>query len=229
MKTFNYTEGEYRIDVFVMSDEDCPFVYSVMEVNDARALVECLADQKFVLVAISGLSWQDDLSPWPAEKVFRTGKAFGGKADRHIQILEERVLPKVEESLSVKPTYRVSAGYSLAGLCSLYTLYKTSAFRRVVCVSPSLWYDGFLEFMQKNSMEALPKKAYFSLGSKEKQTKNPKMALVEIRTKAATALLQQAGVETIFEENPGGHFDEPMERLARGIRWILKNLVRDIR
>ncbi len=228
MRTFNYTEGKYHINVFAMSDEDCPFVYSVMEVNDARNLVQSLADQKFVLVAISGLSWEDDLSPWPAEKVFRTGKAFGGKADRHIRILEERVLPKVEESLSVKPIYRVSAGYSLAGLCSLYALYRTTVFRRVVCASGSLWYDGFLDFMQKNPMKVLPEKVYFSLGSKEKQTKNPKMALVEIRTKAATVLLEQAGVETIFEENPGGHFYEPIERLARGIRWVLKNRVRDI-
>lgn len=177
MRTFNYTEGKYRINVFAMSDEDCPFVYSVMEVNDARALVQCLADQKIVLVAISGLSWEDDLSPWPAEKVFRTGKAFGGKADRYIQLLEERVLPKVEESLPVEPTYRVSAGYSLAGLCSLYALYRTSAFSRVVCASASLWYDGFLDFMQKN---------------------------------------------------PGGHFYEPTEHLARGIRWILKNQARNM-
>jgi hypothetical protein len=67
----------------------------------------------------------------------------------------------------------------------------------------------------------LPEKVYFSLGAKEKLTKNQRMAVIGERTKEAVALLNQKGVNTIFVENHGGHFQEPIERLARGIRWVL--------
>ena len=39
----------------------------------------------------------------------------------------------------------------------------------------------------------------------------------------AADLLSHEGINTVFEQNPGGHFQEPVERLSKGIRWILED------
>jgi hypothetical protein len=31
----------------------------------------------------------------------------------------------------------------------------------------------------------------------------------------------EKGVPTVFEMNPGGHFQDPEGRMAKGIRWML--------
>ena len=38
----------------------------------------------------------------------------------------------------------------------------------------------------------------------------------------AERILREKGAETTFELNPGGHFSDPVGRLAKGIRWILQ-------
>ena len=35
------------------------------------------------------------------------------------------------------------------------------------------------------------------------------------------AALAAAGVETVFALNPGGHFQDPALRTARGLAWLL--------
>jgi predicted alpha/beta superfamily hydrolase len=221
MQTFTFTEGKYSCKVFKLAEEACPCVYAIVDPEDEQDLLNALAGQKLVLVALRGITWEDELSPWPAAKSFPGGKDFKGGADAFIQRIETKIMPRVDRGLDFAPSYNVIAGYSLAGLWSLYALYKTKIFQRAVCASGSLWYDGFLDFMREHQMSALPEKVYFSLGDREKITKNKRLAVVEERTQDAVAILQQKGVQTIFEMNKGGHFQDTTERLAKGIRWIL--------
>jgi predicted alpha/beta superfamily hydrolase len=221
MQTFTFTEGKYSCKVFKLAEEACPCVYAIVDSEDEQDLLNALAGQKLVLVALRGITWEDELSPWPAAKSFPGGKDFKGGADAFIQRIETKIMPRVDRGLDFAPSYNVIAGYSLAGLWSLYALYKTKIFQRAVCASGSLWYDGFLDFMREHQMSALPEKVYFSLGDREKITKNKRLAVVEERTQDAVAILQQKGVQTIFEMNKGGHFQDTTERLAKGIRWIL--------
>ena len=48
------------------------------------------------------------------------------------------------------------------------------------------------------------------------------MKPVDANTRAAAALFEQAGVPTAFGLNPGGHFNDPEGRTARGIAWLLE-------
>lgn len=221
MQSFTFIQGKYNCTVFLLDQLACPCVYCITQEEDADQLANALTGQNLTLVTISGVNWEDDLSPWPALKVFPKGMSFSGGADKFISIIEQRIVPKAESYLGFIPSYRIAAGYSLAGLFSLYTLYRTEIFRRVVCASGSLWYDGFLDFMRNNQMMELPERVYFSLGDKEKFTKNERMATVEDRTMEAQELLDQQGVMTVFVKNKGGHFQEPVERLAKGIRWVV--------
>ena len=71
-------------------------------------------------------------------------------------------------------------------------------------------------------LEADSRKLYLSLGDREARTRNPMMRPVEDKTRALAAFYEAQGVPTVLEMNPGGHFNEPERRMARGIAWILE-------
>lgn len=221
MKSFTFMQEKYNCKVFLLGQFPCPCVYCITEEQSADQLAEALVGQEVALVTISGVNWDGELSPWPAPKAFPGGSDFTGGADGLIHKIELAILPAAESRLGFAPTYRVAAGYSLAGLFSLYLPYRTKLFQRIVCASGSLWYDYFLDFMRDTPMRQLPEKAYFSLGNKEKLTKNKRLAVVEERTIEAKDLLDKCGITTVFVKNAGGHFQEPVERLAKGIRWVV--------
>ena len=49
------------------------------------------------------------------------------------------------------------------------------------------------------------------------------MAKVEDNTKKIVEFYKKQGIETELEMNPGGHFDDHAERLAKGIAYLLKD------
>ena len=173
------------------------------------------------LAVIDGLDWNRDLSPWPAPAVFKGGEAFSGGADGTIEWLLDIALPDIEARLSAPPAWRGLAGYSLAGLAAVYALYRTDRFDRIMCASGSLWFPGFEAFAVDHAPARLPDRLYLSLGDREARTRNPAMAPVEAVTRRLAAHWQGLGVETLFELNPGNHFADPAERMAKGMKWVM--------
>ena len=80
-----------------------------------------------------------------------------------------------------------------------------------------MWFDGWLAHFRQVQVAAALKKVYLSVGDKEKKARNPRMAAVEDCTRAAADFLQENGVAVRFELNPGGHFNDPSARLAKGL------------
>lgn len=184
--------------------------------REARFLSEHLSVS---LVLINGIDWERDLSPWPAPRAFKSGNDFEGRADELIEKLERTVFPKAL-TLTGPQTVRGIAGYSLAGLFSLYCLYKTSLFSRVASVSGSLWYDGFSEFMKQHSPVSCAERVYLSVGDREKHARSPRLGCVEDRTRMAESLLRSHGLDVSLEINRGGHFNDPLERLLKGAKFL---------
>ena len=195
-------------------------VWTVLPQGDGERLFDLLPSPKPALICISA-DWNRDLSPWRAPKVFRGGEDFSGGADAFLQNLVENVIPFVENRLNITNCKRIIAGYSLAGLFAAYTFYKSGAFCSGASVSGSLWFDGFMEFAASEGFCRLPERFYFSVGDREKCTKNPRMAAVEDCTKAAAELFRSRGAVTRFELNSGGHFSESEARLAKGIAFAM--------
>lgn len=75
--------------------------------------------------------------------------------------------------------------------------------------------------MEQNAVSPALRKAYFSVGSREKNTKNPRMRRVEDCTGQAARILERQGVETRFEINPGNHFADGAARLRKGLAFLL--------
>ena len=195
-------------------------VWTFMHGGEAENVIKLLNLPKPALFCVE-VDWNRELSPWKAKAVFGD-EDFSGEADGFIEKLVENIIPNVENSLNITNCKRIIAGYSLAGLFSAYVFYKTSIFDMGASVSGSLWFDGFVEFMGKSEMKKLPEKMYFSVGSREKKTKNIRMARVEDCTREAEKIFCSRGAKTVFELNEGGHFDNVAERIASGINFLLE-------
>lgn len=219
------TLGSYTILILYPDDfMDCPIIYTHLFISDVEDLIPLMDNTKIILVAIDGVDWDRDLSPWPAPRAFRGGKDFVGDSDVYCKELTKQIIPSVEAFIGITPKYRAIAGYSMAGLFAIYSLYRTDIFQLVACVSGSLWYDGFLEFMRENRPICLPERVYFSLGDLESRTKNQRLAKVDACTQEAEMLFKNMGVRTIYEINSGNHFSEVLERIAKGLRWLSNEL-----
>lgn len=211
------TEWDWRfggLSVRAFGEQGWPVAYAHMDCREAALLAGRL--ERVTLAAIEGADWNDDLTPWPAEAVFQGQPGFGGGAGAHLKRLTGEVMPKVEAAL--RPGARMIAGYSLAGMFALYAALETAAFDAAASVSGSLWYPGFVEYVER--MKAVPGCVYLSVGERERLGRNPAFHSIEDRTRQVESILRGRDARTIFERNPGGHFQDPMGRVERALRWL---------
>ena len=217
-------EGK-AVELFAPLNPGAPLVVLNGEAGEGAEVVSAvrrLTDMDFALAAVSGLCWEDNLTPWPIPPMAKGQAPCEGKADAYIELLTGRILPKVLEALPTEPAYIALAGYSLAGLFALYAMVRTDVFARVASASGSLWYPDFVEYAQSHAPARKPDALYLSLGDREGRTRNPLMRSVEDNTRLLAAHYQKSGIPVILEMNPGGHFNDPNGRTARAIAWVLE-------
>lgn len=177
----------------------------------------------FALAEITGLNWNDDLSPWKVAPLRKSEAPFGGKADEYLQQLLRVILPAVKAESGAQPRRILLAGYSLAGLFALYAATKCGDFAAIASCSGSMWYPGFKEYVMNCEVANLPKAMYFSLGDREARTKNEILRAVEDNTREIAGYFSENGINTVFELNKGNHFQQGALRTAKGIKWMLEN------
>lgn len=179
--------------------------------REAAAVRELSGGTDWSILAVPVIDWNGDLTPWPAGPVF--GKqGFGAGAPATLRELLACPMPGRRRFL---------CGYSLAGLFALWAVYQTDFFAGTAAVSPSVWYPGWLGYVEEHRV--LTPAVYLSLGDREEKTKNPTMAAVGGAIRRQHALLSSAGVRTVLEWNPGNHFVDSEKRLAKGIAWLFRN------
>ncbi|MDE7205617.1 MAG: hypothetical protein K2N90_00355, partial [Lachnospiraceae bacterium] len=117
--------------------------------------------------------------------------------------------------------WRGLAGYSLAGLFAVYSMYRTTLFSRIASISGSLWFPDFKEYVFSREPVQTPTHLYFSLGDRECKTKNPYLKTVQNHTETMEAFYRRQGIHTTLCINAGGHFKDTAKRTAAGIWWLL--------
>ena len=173
------------------------------------------------MVVTEDVNWNDDLTPWPAEGVFKKAKPFGGKAAAFLEKLTNEIIPETEKSFGVEDAERTLLGVSLSGLFAVWSAFNTDAFTHIISLSGSLWYDGFVEWMKEQMPSIQLKKVCMLLGEKEKNSKEKSMATVEERTFAAADLLKAKTQAVVsFELVEGTHFSPIMPRLERAFEVV---------
>lgn len=220
-----FTLENKQVELWPSEGENWPVIYlNTFEGEGERVWQEMrrrdLPD--FSLAAVSGLDWNRDLPPWDAPAIYKGAESFSGGAEAYLAQLTGKILPAVEQRLKGRPVWRALAGYSLAGAFAVYGLYHTGAFCRAASVSGSLWFPGLKEYLLSHEMQNRPDCLYFSLGNKESKTRNPAMKVVEQNTWEIEGFFHSKGVKTVFQLNPGGHFQEPEKRVAAALGWLLE-------
>lgn len=220
---FTFTSYNKKITVYPVLAENRPVIYLTTYNDDGGevyAQVQKGGCPDFTLVTVSGLNWEAELSPWAAGNLFKYSEMFTGGADAYLQFLTQQVLPQAEAGLN-GILWRGLAGYSLAGLFTVYALYKTDLFSRAASMSGSLWYPGFKDFALAHNMAKVPEYMYFSLGDRECRTRNAYLKTVQNATEEIFKHCQSLGANCVYELNPGGHYRDIISRSAAGIKWIL--------
>lgn len=167
------------------------------------------------IVVVTGMAWDDDLTPWPASGVPNGCPDFGGHAAQFLSRLES-LRGKVERKLKVSPTSRALVGVSLSGLFALWQWSESKLFRDIATLSGSYWYEGFLSwFSAQNYSVRRGGFAYILLGDKESHSCVKAFDSVGANTAEIVVRLKEQGVDVEFESVPGNHYQFPIERLNR--------------
>jgi len=213
-----------EITLYKSSDINAPLiVFNTFEGDgeDVYQALENMGCTSFNLLVVGNIDWNHDMSPWYMHSIYSKEKSFSGGADEYLKLLIEEILPKANGLIEGESKFTGIAGYSLAGLFTVYTMYKADVFDRVACMSGSLWFSDFIEYCKRNECRKLPDKIYFSLGDKEANTRNPVLKTVQDKTIELSEYFKSLGAEVIFELNAGNHFTDVILRSAKGIKAIL--------
>ena len=216
--------GSKNISIFLSTKPRTPIIYLNTFSDEGRKVYEAAQATgcpPFTLVAISDLGWNHDMVPWDSPPAFKNAEPCTGGADDYLRLLTREIIPTAEKELAGVPSWRGIAGYSLAGLFALYAIYRTDLFSRIGSMYGSLWFPGMKEYIFSHEPKRQPDCVYFSLGDKESKTRNPVLRSVRQNTEEIQSFYQDKGINTIFQLNPGNHYDHAAERTAAGIAWLL--------
>ncbi|BBM42963.1 hypothetical protein JCM16777_1213 [Leptotrichia wadei] len=180
-------------------------------------------DKNFSLAAFKIEDWNSELTPW--EMPLLRGKGnFGDGAGKTLEFIKEKLIPSLAEFMNIqeKNVKYILGGYSLAGLFSLWSGYETNTFYGVAGVSPSVWYEGWIDFVRNAELKA--NNVYLSLGKLEETSKHKILAKIGDNIREYSEILKNSGIEkSILEWNEGNHFNDSDIRTGKGFVWILEN------
>lgn len=210
------TSAERYPVVYLMGGADVLPVMTLLRPRFGRDI------RPFILVGIEGKDWNAPFSPWPEPKLGKNLGPFAGGGPEFLKMLLTQVKPFADAEFRTLPDAENTAlaGYSLAGLLTLYALFNRAEFSRFACMSGSLWFPDFVNYAASHKVIAGNPRLFLSLGDREKESRNPLMSKVDECTRNVLAALSPLNPH--FESNPGGHFNDVPRRIADGIAYIMK-------
>ena len=224
IKTTEFKVSERSVTIYPAHRSDAPLILLNNFSGNGSSVVKAMAETGCAdcyLVSVGDLNWDHDMTPWYCPPLFPDDAPCTGGADEYLNVLLEEILPDVLSRISGSPAFIGIAGYSLAGLFALYSMYRMDRFRRVASMSGSLWFPDFKEYAKKNDLMRKPERLYLSLGDREAKTRNPLLKTVQENTEFLAGLYRDMEIPVKYELNPGNHFRDEAFRTAKGIKAIL--------
>lgn len=214
---------DYSLVTTYKTDKVCYLILPEGVSKDLNVDLQNLAEQfSLAFVLVEGVDWNDDLTPWPADGVFKKAKPFGGQASAFLTKLCNEIVPKAEGELGLTNPQRTLMGVSLSGLFALWTAFNTDVFQNIISISGSLWYDGFAEWVRTHEISPKVEGICLLLGEKEKNAKEKRMATVEEKTSEIAAMLKEkCQGKVVFELVEGTHFSPVVPRMVKALSAVL--------
>lgn len=174
------------------------------------------------VVVISGIDWDNALTPWPAAGVPKGSPAFGGLASEFLSKLTGEIVPAVEACIGFsRAPERTLIGVSLSGLFALWQWPRNSFFHSIATLSGSFWYEDFVRWVETQPFSGKTGRCFMLLGDAEPHSNNPIFATVGKCTADIVGYLRRQGVDITYKVVRGNHYQYPEERLnmAVSVMW----------
>lgn len=178
---------------------------------------------RMTIACITGMDWDNDLSPWSAPGQPPGSPDFHGLAPEFLFRLTEKVVPETEKSLGLENPQRILVGVSMSGLFALWQRFLSPLFPTIATLSGSFWYPGFVDWVERQGVPVPAGKVYMSLGNKESNTPVRAFRTVAGDTQRILLRLRALGVDAVFESVPGNHYADPIPRLDKAFSWLASN------
>ena len=229
MKKLNLRIENKECILYIKENEKIDYVLiQPVDENDIKVLdneVKYISEntnKNFSLIAFKINDWNSELTPW--EMPLLRGKGnFGNGADKTLKFIKEKLIPSLAEFINIqdKNVKYILGGYSLAGLFSLWSGYETNTFYGVAGVSPSVWYESWIDFVRNAELKA--NNVYLSLGKLEEKTKHQILSKIGDNIREYIEILKNSeNVENcILDWNEGNHFGDSDIRMGKGFVWLL--------
>ena len=95
-----------QITVYSNHTESAPVIYLPVVVGDGSEVYKCCREldcPPFTLVAIGGLDWNRELSPWACDGTVRDAEPFGGQAAGFLDELLNQIIPRSSRRFLGRP------------------------------------------------------------------------------------------------------------------------------
>ncbi len=173
-----------------------------------------------------------EYTPWASYAVSMDRENFGGGGDAYLKEIIEVVKPQIDSKYRTlsQAEHTGIAGYSLGGLISLYALYRhADVFTRYAILSPSLWFTGFLQFMD-NQVPLAPQdrnRIYIHVGEREGIYKQNVQKEMLTNNRQAYRILQKQGYSEEclkFVVDSQGTHDAVffMQYFTKAMQWLFR-------
>ncbi|MCM1369456.1 MAG: alpha/beta hydrolase-fold protein [Candidatus Amulumruptor caecigallinarius] len=216
MKTETFAVGSLQIMAAVNPEyEDIAYILYPLDI--LRDWIEPTAQKYKVSIAvISNMNWDNDLTPWPAPGESKGCADFKGNAPEFLKTLIGNVVPKIDRRYSLpKRMERTLVGVSLSGLFTLWQWAQIDTFKNIATLSGSFWYEGFEQWVFRQSFAGKRGKCYILLGNEEPYSNIPAYRKVGRCTENIVGCLHRQGVEVIYNIVPGNHYQFALQRLNK--------------
>lgn len=209
------------LTVFHGSASPTFYILTPME-PDTRWMAHKAESLGINLIAISGMDWDNDMTPWPAPGQPPGEPPFEGNASDFLRRLTGSVVPTLESNYRIvnPPCGRTLIGISLSGLFTLWQWTQSDFFHNIGSLSGSFWYESFAQWFAKQPIKKTGK-AYLLLGRQECHSPVAAFRPVQRCTETVVAHLQAQGIDARFDLVPGNHYQHTIERLDLTLQSLL--------
>lgn len=161
---FNREVFIYLPDGYDISDKKYPVVYAHDGDKFRKFLGEMIDEiedkfenkslEEHIIIGITPFDRLNEYTPWAAKSNHERFHPFEGKGDECLEFLINDLQAYVEKEFRVSSHKkdRKIMGHSLGALISLYSVFKNNNYSKVASICASQWYDGWIKFIQEESL-----------------------------------------------------------------------------
>lgn len=203
--------------VHVGKSASSPAIYVIDFPEHPFDIASVAAGRQSTIVTVPIGDWNANLTPWPAKGIYRGEPDFGGNAGQTLSGLVGEVIPAIEQAAGLAPERRAICGYSLGGLFALYAFAHDARFGACACLSGSVWYEGWVDYLRELEFEGSGRFAFLSIGSKEKHAAPKILHHVQDQMGECADILRAHGCAAEFVVKRGSHMSFVQERFDAGL------------